>query len=252
MPQWPGRRIEVDAKAIRVKNEEEFERLRDRIDLEASDATDHWNLLKGLEASREDFYLEMNESNTFWHLTFIAHRDAVLSHLCRLYDKNHGALSLGRFILTIKDNRDLFSDAAFRERLKDNPHVDSLASERDIDDAELDREFASVSGLDPLVSTLWDLRDGVVSHIDADWVRRDAQKAFHRWLPAQDIEILLSRARAITSKYSLLYRARLYGGIVGSDDYKTTLQLLRKGRSSQEDEIEEEFERARPTVSANN
>jgi hypothetical protein len=232
----------VSAKEIRVRSEAEFERLRDRIDLEASHATHHWDLLKGLEASREDYYLEMSVSNTFWHLTCIAQRDAVLSGLCRLYDKHGGALSLGRFILTVKANRDLFSDVAFRERLKDNPYVDTLVNHRAIDDAELDRELASVSGSDPLVSRLWDLRDTVISHTDADRIRRGAPKASQRWLPAQEIEMLLRRAAAITSKYSLLYRASLYGGIAGADDYKSTLRLLRKALSSQEAEIEKGIE----------
>jgi hypothetical protein len=166
----------LNAKPIRVKSEEEFERVRDRIDLEVNHAKDHWDLLKGLEASREDYYIEMNESNTFWHLTLIAHRDAVLSHMCRLYDKYAGALSLGRFLLTVKANRDLFSDTAFRERLKDNPHVDTLVSDRVIDDSELDTEFASVSGSDPLVSRLWDLRDTVISHTDAEKLERMHQR----------------------------------------------------------------------------
>jgi hypothetical protein len=228
------RNTEVSAAAIRLKgdHEAEFERLCDRIDLEASHAADHWNLLKGLEESREDYALEMNESSTFWHLTLIAHRDAVLSHLCRLYDKDGAALSLGRFLLTVKGHRDLFSETAFRERQKDNPHVDTLVNHRAIDYSELDRELASVSGADPLVSRLWELRNNSVSHTDADRVRRKHPKVSHRWLPAQDVEILLSRAAAITSKYSLLYRASLYGGVVGADDYKFLLQLLRKALSS--------------------
>jgi len=144
----------VNAKTIRVNNEEEFERLRDRIDLEASNASDHFDLLKGLEASRQDYYLEVNESNTFWHLTFIAHRDAVLSHLCRLYDRDGGAQSLRRFLLTVRANPDFFSEAAFRERLKDNVHVDTLANARRFDERELDRELASVSGTESSVSRL--------------------------------------------------------------------------------------------------
>jgi hypothetical protein len=232
----------LNTKAIRISSEAEFERLRDRIDLEASHATHHWSLLKGLEASREDYWLEMNVSHTFWHLTLIAHREAVLSHLCRLYDRYGGALSLGRFLLTVKANRVLFSETAFRERLKDNPDVDTLAKDRVVDDSELNRELASVSGADPLVSRLWDLRDKVISHTDADIVIKNASKAAHRWLPAEEIEMLLSRAATITSKYSSLYRASLYGGIVGADDYKSMLGLLREALSSRQVAVEREIE----------
>jgi len=230
--------------AIRVKSDEDFERLRDRIDLEVSRAGDHWNLLKGLEESRAEYYLEMNESNTFWHLTLIAHRDAVLSHLCRLYDKDNGALSLGRFLLTVKANRTFFSDAAFRERLKGNPHIDKLVKNSAIEDSDLDAEFASVSGSDPLVIKLWDLRNKVISHTDAERVRTNAPNASHRWLPTQDTEELLSRGADITGKYSLLYRASRYSGIAGEDDYKSMLRLLRRALASHRAEIEQEIEQA--------
>ena len=59
---------------------------------------------------------------------------------------------------------------------------------------------------------------------------------------ASDIETLLSRAVAITSKYSLLYRASLYGGIAGADDHKYTLQWVRKALSSHRAEIQKEME----------
>jgi len=234
---------DLNARPIRLTSdrEAEFERLRDRIALEASNAADHFNLFKRLWASRQDYYLEMNVSNTFWHLTFIAHRDAVLSHLCRLYDKDGAALSLGRFLLTVKTNRDLFSDAAFRERLKENRHVETLAEGRAIDDAELDKELETVSGEDPLVAKLRGQRNESISHTDADRVRRDAPEV---WLPFEEIEALLDRAAAITSKYSLLYRASMYGGIVGADDFKATLGLVRKALVAREAEIGREFEKA--------
>ncbi|HEV2381710.1 MAG TPA: hypothetical protein VG206_18200 [Terriglobia bacterium] len=177
-----------------------------------------------------------------WHLTFVAHMEAVLSRLCRLYDKHPGALSLGRFLLTVKDNRAFFSDAAFRQRLKQNRHVASLAKNRAIDDAELSRELSSVSRFDPLVLRLWDIRDKAISHTDAELIRKDEAGASRLYLPAEDIETLLNRASDITSKYSLLYRASLHGGIFGADDYKSTLKWLRQALSSHRAEVEKEIE----------
>jgi len=232
-------RLGSTARAIRIRSEAEFDRLCDRVDLEASHAADHFNLLRGLVESHKEYYLEMNESNTFWHLTLIAHRKAVLSHLCLLYDQHGAALSLGRFLLTVKANRALFSDAAFRDRLKDNPHVDTLVGDRAIDDAELDRELASVSGADPLVSKLLRLRNADISHTAADKVIKGTPQA---WLPFQDVEALLSRAIAITSKYSLFYRASMYRGIAGADDYKATLEWLREALSSHRAQIDKEAE----------
>jgi hypothetical protein len=234
----------TNAKPIRVKSEEQFERLRDSIDLEVSHAADHFYLLKGLEASRKDYALEMNESNTFWHLTLLAHRDAVLSHLCRLYDKHEAALSLGKFLVTVKNNRDLFSDAAFRKRLKDNPHVDRLVTGRAIDDTALEKEFDSVSGGNPLVRKLWKLRDTVISHTSADNVAKGKHGAARASLPVQDIEVLLRRAGTITSKYSLFWGASRYGGIAGADDYTSTLQWVRKALAAHRAGVDEQIRQA--------
>jgi len=223
---------------IRISTEEELERLRDRIDLEASEAADHFYLLKGLDESRTEYHLEMNESSTFWHLTFIAHRDAVLSRLCRLYDQAGAALSLHRFLLTVKAHRDdFFSEEAFRKRLKANLHIDTLVEGRAINDSDLDRELTSVSASDPFVSRLSAFRNTVLSHTDANKVRNGTQQL---WLPVEDIEALLGRARAITGKYSLLFRASMYGGIAGADDYKSTLQWLRKALSNHRAQIDRE------------
>jgi hypothetical protein len=193
-----------------------------------------------LEELRKEYYLEMNESNTFWYLTFIAHREAVLLHLCRLYDQQSTALSLSRFLLTVKARPDFFSRTAFLERLKDNPHVDTLY--RAVDESELDKELASVSLSDPLVSRLWRLRNAVIAHTDADKVMKDSAQ---QWLPFQEIKGLLDRAKAITTKYSLIYRAAMSGGIVGADDYRITLQWVRLGRSSHKAEMRRHLEQIR-------
>lgn len=77
----------MEAKQIRLKSEADFQRLRDRINREVSHARHHWGLFKGLQDASAEYALEVNERNTFWYLTFIAHLDAVGSHLRRLYDK---------------------------------------------------------------------------------------------------------------------------------------------------------------------
>ncbi|HKM53939.1 MAG TPA: hypothetical protein VJY33_11050, partial [Isosphaeraceae bacterium] len=111
--------------------------------------------------------------------------------------------------------------------------------DRAIDDSELDRELASVSGSDPLVAKLLRLRNTDISHTSADKVAKGTPLA---GLPVQDVETLLGRARGITSKYSLLYRASTYGGIAGADDYEATLRWLREALSSHRAQIDKEVE----------
>jgi hypothetical protein len=218
----------MDVKPIRVKSEEEFERLCDRIDKEVSHARHHWDLLKNLEDSRAEYWREMNESNTFWHLTFIAHRDSVLAHLGRLYDDTNGSLSLSHFLETVRANRGFFTD--------ENRHlVDSdLAAEQD-----------SVSPSNPLVKELHSIRHKAIAHTDADAVRRGAPEARKRWLPPDEIEVLIDRASSITGKYNLFFRQMVHGGIAGHDDFKSTLGWIRKGLEANDAEMQREYDTLR-------
>jgi hypothetical protein len=98
-----------------------------------------------------------------------------------------------------------------------------------------------VSDSDPLVSRLLDLRNKFISHLDAERVMQNVPT---KGLTAGDIEALLLRARTITSKYSLLYRASVYGGIAGADDYKSTLRWVRRAPIAHNAEIDEQIQRA--------
>ncbi|HEY3827185.1 MAG TPA: hypothetical protein VGL82_21670 [Bryobacteraceae bacterium] len=221
--------------------EEEFERIRDRIDLEVSHAADHLHLLQGLLATHPNYFLEMNESWTFWSLTFKAHYTVVLSQLCKLYDKTKGNLSLKRFLQAVNDHQDFFSDAGFRKRLAGNPHINTLAANRSIEAVELAAELASVSESDALVFRLLELRNKTGSHLDTGRIMQGIETT---GLTVAELELLLRRARAITGKYSLLFRASVYGGMVGSDDYLSTLKWVRKALSAHQKSIDDEMELA--------
>jgi len=54
----------------------------------------------------------------------------------------------------------------------------------------------------------------------------------------------LHRARTITCKYSVLYKASGYGGIAGADDYKNTLRWVRVALAAHHAEIDEQIQRA--------
>jgi hypothetical protein len=231
-------------KPITVTNEQEFERLRERIDREVSHARHHWYLLKALEKASVEYWREMNESNTFWHLTFIAHRDAVLAHLGRVYDKTIGSLSLARFLEIVTENPNFFSDDARRDRLKDNAYVESLVRGRRFDAATLDADLQTVSNSDPLVKVLHDLRNKAIAHTDGEAVKSNAAEAHKRWLPADEIETLLNRATDITGKYSLFFGGSYCGGIACADDFMGTLRWVRKALTAHDAEIDKERERA--------
>jgi hypothetical protein len=59
---------------------------------------------------------------------FHASEEAAVLRFCRIYDQEDSANHLHGLLLTIREDLVLFDEAHFRERLKHNPHVDSLAS----------------------------------------------------------------------------------------------------------------------------
>lgn len=234
-----------------MQTEEEFERLLDRVSYDAYRAADYWRLLQGLDASVEEYGREFAQNQTFWGFAINAMHEAVLSYLGRLYDKTQTAVSLQRFLLTAKSHPSYFSEQAFRARLRNNPHVDSLAAEtRTLNLRELDDEIQSVSESDTLVKQLQHIRNKSVAHRDADMVRLATQSSL-AGLNVTDAKTLLERAAGILFKYSMLYRAScLSDSVSGSDDYKDLLQLVKRSLDSITAAHEEEYHRARQWVQA--
>jgi hypothetical protein len=72
------------------------------------------------------------------------------------------------FLVLVRERQDVFDQDTFRERLKDNPHVDSLAKDTRLPDAaqlEADLEFVQVKS-NPLVKRLVTWRDKFYAHRD--------------------------------------------------------------------------------------
>jgi hypothetical protein len=228
-------------KPIRVASEKEFERLLDHMAEEAHRASDHWHLLKGLVAVRKKYEVEMYESRAFWGFTLNAHHDATLFRLARLYDQHDCSLSLKRFLLTVKASVEYFSDGARRARLKENPFVEGLLS-RKLNLSTLGGDIRRVSQeRDQLVHRLCKLRNEALSHVEPNPVRLATVSTQPR-LQQKEIQTLLNRACKILNSYSLTYRASMLSAkVVGEDDYKHLLDLVRRGRDSviaaQEEEV---------------
>src|SRR2546425_8931023 len=112
---------------IKVATESQFETLLSSLAEDTVTASIHWKLCKDLFGCVNEFVRELNQSPAFWSLTVNAHREVALFRLGRLFDQQTGALSLRSLVDTIAANLRLFDVDRFRERLKDNPFVHSLA-----------------------------------------------------------------------------------------------------------------------------
>jgi hypothetical protein len=232
---------------IEFKSEKDFQRLLDALVREICAAKDHLGLYLDLVAADEKFRREYSESWTFWTLTFRAHLDATLFRLIRIYDGNLTSLSLRNLLDTIAARLEVFDVESFRERLKGNPFVDSLASDaRKPDAAQLhaDIEFASN---DERMKKLTIWRNNLLAHRSAGNVVEDHQIAVDYPLTVEDVERLVTAAFDILNRYSYLFHATIHcKRIVGHDDYMFVLTSIRAKLDQSNREIKEQIEKWGP------
>lgn len=216
--------------AIRIQSAEQFGRLLDALLRELVDASIHWQLRQALNAAGGPFAREMNEARTFWGLTRDALEDSTLFRLCKIYDTYPGALNLKNLLETIDRNLFVFDTEQFRERLKDNLFVESLAAEsRAPDPKQLQADLAYVSKeSNPKVENLVALRNNFFAHRSSRDVLSGVDMGMAYPLTVADVSELLERGTEIANRYSRLFRAAHHSTqMVGADDYRTVLTALR-------------------------
>jgi HEPN superfamily AbiU2-like protein len=116
---------------INVSDSAEFKRLLEALVDELIDARDHFRFHQDFDAAIPEYQAEFNQSPAFWTFTLSAHMDATLLRLGKAYDLYEGkpSLNLRNLLETIEANLHFFDEPSFRERLKNNPFVDSLAAD---------------------------------------------------------------------------------------------------------------------------
>lgn len=230
---------------ISIASAEEFESLLNALASEIVDAQIYFKLHTDLIAAIPGYEEVFNESPTFWGLTVHALLDATFSRLCRIYDQNSKSLNLRNLLDTIKANLNIFDVQNFRERLKDNPFVESLsqtARKPSIDMLKQDIQY--VSSTNHIVQKLVIWRNNIFVHRKATNVVNQRNIADDYPLSKNDVSGLLDRAESILNRYSSLFRASSYSTqIVGHDDYLYVLKTIKTKIQLQEKEIASEIAR---------
>jgi hypothetical protein len=91
----------------------------DALQSEVFQAKVHFDIFNGLRDSSVAYVRVIRCSPCFWDFTMQAHIDATVLRLCRVYDEHPAAFHLKRFLEeSLKRNPGLFSEAAFKTRLK--------------------------------------------------------------------------------------------------------------------------------------
>jgi hypothetical protein len=232
---------------IIISDSAEFRRLMEALVDELIDARDHFKLHQNLDAAIPDYGVEFNQSPVFWSMTLRAHMDATLVRLFKAYDLYDGkpSLSLRSFLETIKANLYLFDEPNFRERLKENPFVHSLAAySRKPDSAQLAKDLESVSIADPLVKKLTIWRNNYFAHRSRTTALDP--KAFTAKNPIlfSEIGALISNGLRIANYYSDLFSATQHTSFEAKD-YKYLLNAVRRDLEAREALIQSQIAAAR-------
>jgi AbiU2 len=235
---------------IKVKDSTEFSRLLKALAADIVSAHIHYQLYKDLWQALVAHPRVNIQSQTFWQLTLNAHITTCTHLLCRAYDQETTALHLHNWMLAIRENLHLFHEEEFRQRLKDNPFVDSLAqSPRKPDQMILEEDIRLCSPDDPLVKTLIIHRNSHVAHRSAKNIIAERNIYDDYPLTSGDFEALLARAKTILNRYSSLFAAISYATqIVGYDDYQYIFRCIEEKLQRTEEELqrtEEELQEPR-------
>jgi len=230
---------------IKISCADEFERLLNALCDETVTACIHFRLYTDLEVARPQYSTAFNQSWTFWSLTFQSHWDTTLFRLCKIYDRHASSLNLRNLIDTIEDNIKIFDVEDFRERLKGNSFVDSLASgAKRPDIAELKKDRETVNDTNPQVKALVFWRNNFFAHRSARHVAEKKNLTDHYTFDTSDVESLLKNAMRILNTYSVLFRASSYSTqIVGYDDYQYVLRTISETVERHKRELDRELQK---------
>lgn len=215
---------------INIESAEQFDKLLNTLSDEIVYAECYFKLYKDLLNAVPDYIEVFNESNTFWSLTMHALLDVTLSRLCRVYDTHQDSLNLLNLLDTIKANLEIFETEKFKERLRENPFVESLAQTARKPDADiLNSDMKSVCNVDHLVKKLVIWRNNIIAHRTALNVVEQKNIIHDYPITRDEISNLLTRATTILNRYSGLFRASTYSThIVGADDYLYILKTIKE------------------------
>jgi len=162
----------------------------------------HWKLVKGIDEAALLWPLTIPQSNTFWTLTVTAHVNMAILTICRVFDQENSSLHLLGLLRLIEKNISLFDQDQFRDRLRNNPFVSSLAeTARRPDATQLSKDIALCSDSDPLIKLLQKHRGTALAHHSKKRRLNSLPLPSNERIADSDFEILLKRADDILNRY---------------------------------------------------
>ena len=209
--------IPKQLKPLKMDSPEKFRAFLHKLWDELYWANFHYEILKELSRLCEEHQRTANLSAVFWTYTLRAHYQTAMVYLHRIYDQNKESFNLQRFLLTVRENRQLFDSTNVRKRRQSDPHVEDLMKAiGGLDLAQLDRDITFSSNENEKVKNLNTWRDRVVFHNDERELFRE--KRFEDDHPLPDIDLLIDEGFGILNRYSEYFDTTVYSK--GCRDWK--------------------------------
>ena len=177
----------------------------------------HYEILVELSRLCEKHKQAANMSSVFWTYTLRAHYQTAMVYLHRIYDQNKESFNLHRFLLTVRENRQIFDSANVLKRRQSDPHAaDLMRAIGDLDLAQLDCDIWFSSDENSEVKNLNKWRNRVTFHNDERELFR--QKPFEDENPQPNIALLIETGFQILNRYSQYFDTTVYSK--GCRDWK--------------------------------
>lgn len=171
----------------------------------------YYGIFKELSRLHSEHMEAVSFSPHFWSFTLRAHCQTALVYLHRIYDQNKDSFNLHRFLLTVRERREIFDSKAVHQRRKNDPHASYLIGAiGTLDSVQLDRDIEFSSNANAKVKNLNTWRNKVTFHKDEGELVRQKPFEDEHPLPFKDIDDLLEGGCQILNRYSQYFDTQKY------------------------------------------
>jgi len=170
----------------------------------------HFIVWKHVTDAKKEYLEEMNAAPSFFNLTLNSHYLATLVSLNIFFDKAEGKLSMYRFLDFLKENVDIFSNKAYKNRLIEK----GIYSNRSMKD----RRIVTLETMEHDTTLIRDLpagnikkwRNEALAHIGENYILKNIDLSKNYPIKRKHIDSIISTLATILNRYSLAYNARKF------------------------------------------
>lgn len=205
------------------------------------DAHIHWGQKMALESQLERFPNVKVEAWTFWFYTMVAHRQAALISLARVFDQEQSSLHMRSWLEAIREHLHMFNKESALQRRPGDPFVQWMKPDAaKPDPIQLEQDINACSLKDSDINALIVYRNILLAHRGGTVTRRDNASEIAT-LSEEQVKRLLDRAHMLLNRYSYMFDTSIYGTKPsGNDQVHLVFEAMQRDFDRQKSEIQPE------------